>query len=428
MPKITELSALEILDSRGRPTVRASCRVAGGARGSASVPSGASTGAGEALELRDHDPARYGGWGCRLAVGHVNGEIRERLCGIDFADQAALDQALIELDGTPGKSRLGANAILAVSLAFARAMAGHQEKPLYHYFADMMGQSIRRFPRMTLNLFSGGKHAGQQLAIQDVLIVPATPTSIADALVMASAVYQAAVRLTESKYAMRWLTADEGGLAPPAGSPEALLGDAVQSIRDAGYEPGRDVCLALDVASSHFYREGHYYLQSQPLTSQQMIGRLCSWADNYPIVSIEDGLAEEDWQHWPALCQALEDRALVLGDDLLCTNPRRIARAVELRACNALLLKVNQIGTLSESLHAYHLARAAGWQIVISVRSGDTEDDWFSDLAVGWSGDQTKAGSLTQSERLAKYNRLLEIEAELSATVVDWPHGPGQVN
>ncbi len=297
---------------------------------------------------------------------------------------------------------------------------------MYHYFAALMGRPVARLPRMTLNLFSGGMHAGQQLAIQDVLIVPATPQSIADGLQMASAVYQAAVRLTESKYGMRWLTADEGGLGPPAGSPEELLGDAVQSIRDAGYEPGRDVCLAVDVASSHFYREGHYFLESQPLTGPQMIRRLCQWADNFPIVSIEDGLAEEDWQHWPALCEALEDRVLVLGDDLLCTNPRRIARAVEAQACNALLLKVNQIGTLSEALYAYHLARAAGWQIVISVRSGDTEDDWFADLAVGWSGDQTKAGSLTQSERLAKYNRLLEIETELSAAVVDWPHGPGQ--
>ncbi len=402
--------------------MRASCRLADGAEGSASVPSGASTGAGEALELRDHEPQRYGGWGCRLAVGHVNGEICSRLRGATIADQAELDQTLIDLDGTTNKSRLGANSILAVSLAFSRALARYQEMTLYHYFASLLGESIERLPRMTINLFSGGKHAGKQLAIQDVLIVPASSASIADGLVMASAVYQAAVRLTESKYHMRWLTADEGGLAPPAGSPEQLLDDAVQSIRDAGYEPGRDVCLAVDVASSHFYHDGHYYLESQPLTAPQMIDRLSNWADNYPIVSLEDGLAEEDWQQWPALREVLEGRLLVLGDDLLCTNPQRITRAIETRACNALLLKVNQIGTLTEALQAYRLARAADWPVVISVRSGDTEDDWFADLAVGWSGDQTKAGSLSQSERLAKYNRLLEIESELPLPVVSWPH------
>ncbi len=426
MPSIERLTALEILDSRGRPTVRASCRLAGGAMGSASVPSGASTGAGEAWELRDRDPQRYGGWGCRLAVEHVNREIAQRVSANEFADQAQFDQTLIDLDATPNKSRLGANAILASSLAFARAVAQQRGQKLYEYFASLVGQPVRRFPRLTINLFSGGKHAGQQLAIQDVLIVPAAPTTVADSLVMASAVYQAAVRLIEAKYGMRWLTADEGGLGPPARSPEELLGDAVQSIRDAGLEPGRDVCLAVDVASSHFYRDGHYFLQSQPLTSSQMIECLGAWVDNYPIVSVEDGLAEDDWQHWPELCAALCDRVLVLGDDLLCTNPQRITRAAQALACNSLLLKVNQIGTLTEAVHAYHLARAAGWQIVVSVRSGDTEDDWFSDLAVGWSGDQTKAGSLTQSERLAKYNRLLEIEAELPRTIVAWPHGPGQ--
>jgi enolase len=339
---------------------------------------------------------------------------------MDFADQASLDQALNQLDGTRNKSRLGANAILAVSLAFARAAAAEQGKSLYEHFADLYGRRPERLPRLTINLFSGGKHAGQQLPIQDVLIVPTSPSSIGDSLVMASSVYQAAVRLIAAKYQMRWLTADEGGLGPPARSPEELLDDAVQSIRDAGCEPGRDVCLAVDVAASHFYRDGRYHLGAQPIHSEQMIKRLRSWTDRFPIISIEDGLAEEDWDHWPPMLDALGDRALVLGDDLLCTNPARIERAVRSHACNALLLKVNQIGTLSEALHAYRLARDAGWQVVISVRSGDTEDDWFSDLAVGWSGDQTKAGSLTQSERLAKYNRLLAIESELPLPLVDW--------
>ncbi len=421
MPTIDHVSALEILDSRGRPTVSATCHLAGGAAASASVPSGASTGLSEALELRDGDPARYAGRGCRKAVGHVNGEICRGLRGRVVADQAALDEVLIELDGTPNKARLGANAVLAVSLAFARAHAIQCGVPLYQHFAAMLGRPIACLPRMTINLFSGGKHAGGQIRIQDVLIVPAAAATIDAGLVMASAVYQAAVRLVARKYRMRWLTADEGGLAPPVESPEQLFDDALESIRDAGLRPGTDVCLALDVASSHFWRDGRYHLGREPLTSAQMIDRLSGWVQRWPIVSIEDGLAEEDWEHWPALRRAMGDRALVLGDDLLCTHPERIARAVQLGACNALLLKVNQIGTLTEALAAYRLARSAGWQVVISVRSGETEDNWYSDLAVGWSGDQTKAGSLTQSERLSKYNRLLAIEAELRLPVRGWP-------
>jgi enolase len=423
MSVIERLSALEILDSRGRPTVLATCRLAGGAAASASVPSGASTGGAEAVELRDGDPARYAGLGCRNAVEHVRREIARHVQGRAWNDQAALDRALIDLDGTPNKARLGANAILAVSLAFARAQAVESGTPLYRHFAAMLGEPIRRLPRMTINLFSGGKHAGGQIPIQDVLIIPARAASIADGLVAASAVYRAAVRLVERKYGMRWLTADEGGLAPPAETPEQLFDDALAAIREAGLEPGRDVCLAVDVASSHFYRDGRYHLGPRPLDSSEMIRRLADWVGNYPIVSIEDGLAEEDWDHWPALSEALGSQALTLGDDLLCTHPQRIARAVQSHACRALLLKVNQIGTLSEALQAHRLARAAGWQVVISVRSGDTEDNWYSDLVVGWSGDQTKAGSLTQSERLSKYNRLLAIEAELPLPVRPWP-GP----
>jgi enolase len=421
MPKIDHVSALEILDSRGRPTVLASCRLAGGAEAGASVPSGASTGAAEALELRDGDPARYGGLGCRKAVGYVNGEICRALRGRVIADQLALDEVLLELDGTPNKARLGANAILAVSLAFARAEAITRGVPLYRHFAEMLGEPIRRLPRMTINLFSGGKHAGRQVAIQDVLIVPVAAATIDEGLVAASAVYQAAVRLIERKYNFRWLTADEGGLAPPADNPEQLFDDAVEAIREAGLRPGADVALALDVAASHFFRDGRYHLGGEPLSSSEMIDRLGGWLERWPIVSVEDGLAEDDWEHWPALRRAIGGRALVLGDDLLCTHPERIARAVKEEACNALLLKVNQIGTLSEALEAYRAARAAGWQVVISVRSGDTEDNWYSDLAVGWSGDQTKAGSLTQSERLSKYNRLLAIEAELPLPLRAWP-------
>jgi enolase len=425
MSRIEQLTALEILDSRGRPTVEATCTLVGGARGTASVPSGASTGAAEAHELRDGDPCRYNGLGCRRAVESIHREIQHTLKGRDFSTQRELDETLIELDSTPHKSRLGANAILAVSIAFARAQALEQGIPLFQHFSEMLGQPINHLPRLTINLFSGGKHAGGQIAIQDVLIVPSSANTIDESLVTANAVYRSAVKLIERKYGMRWLTADEGGLAPPAESVEALLDDAIEAIRSAGLEPGIDVCLALDVASSHFYSNGKYHLDGQALTSRQMIDRVAMWLDRYSIVSVEDALAEDDWDYWPLLNEAIGQRALVLGDDLLCTNPRRIRRAIDCKAANALLLKVNQIGTLSEALDALHLARSAAWNVTVSVRSGDTEDNWYSDLAVGWSGDQSKAGSLTQSERLAKYNRLLAIEAELNLSLTHWPNRKG---
>lgn len=423
MPAIRRLSALEILDSRGQPTVLARCEIEGGASASASVPAGRSTGAAEACERRDGDPKRYRGFGCRMAVAAVNGEINDALRGRSFADQESLDNALVELDGTPNKARLGANAILAVSVAWARAAAAHRGLPLYAHFADMLGRPPRRLPRPTINLFSGGKHAGKQVPIQDVLIVPASPSTIDGCLAMMYDIYHAAADLILRKYGMRLLTADEGGLGPPVETADAMLDDAVAAIEAAGHVPGRDAALAVDVASSHFYRDGRYDLGDAVLDSEGMIRRLAAWLDRYPIVSVEDGLAEDDWEHWPALHRALGGRALVLGDDLLCTNPDRIRRAVAARACNALLLKVNQVGTLTEAAEACRLARAAGWQVTMSVRSGETEDDWFADLAVGWSGDQCKIGSITQSERLAKYNRLLAIEAQTGLPLVPWPRG-----
>lgn len=328
---------------------------------------------------------------------------------------------MLDLDGTANKSRLGANAILAVSLAFARAWAVEQEIPLYQYFANLLAEPVQTLPRPTINLFSGGKHAGQQAPIQDVLIVPASARTMDEALATTYAVYQAAAELCLHKYGMRALTADEGGLAPPFASAEAMLADAVEAIRAAGFEPGREVALAVDVASSHFYRDGRYHLGGDPLDSRGMIAYLQSWVDRYPVVSLEDGLAEDDWTHWPELYACLAGRTLVLGDDLLCTNPARIRRAVETQAADALLLKVNQIGALTEAAEAYRLARSAGWRVTISARSGETEDNWLADLAVGWGGDQIKVGSITQSERLAKYNRLLEIEAETGLPLVAWP-------
>jgi enolase len=437
MPTITQLAGREILDSRGRPTVEARCALDSGAVGIASVPSGASTGGAEALELRDGDTQRYRGLGCRRAASNVGDVIQAALAGRSFADQAALDTALIQLDGTPNKGRLGANALLAVSLAFARAVAAERVVPLYEHFANILDEGRRTedernssssvlrpsspaLPRLTINLFSGGKHAGGQVPIQDVLLVP-TAHTIDAGLARVFAVYQAAAELAHTKYGMRALTADEGGLAPPFTDAETMLADAVVAIRAAGLEPGRDVGLALDVASSHFYHNGRYALGEESLDSLAMVARLGEWVDRYPIVSVEDGLAEEDWAHWPALRTRLAGRALTLGDDLLCTNPSRIRRAIASGAADALLLKVNQIGTLSEAAEACRLARAASWRVTISARSGETEDNWLADLAVGWGGDQIKVGSITQSERLAKYNRLLAIEAETGWPVVSWP-------
>ncbi len=422
MPIVEHLTASEILDSRGRPTVSVTCTLAGGITATASVPSGASTGGAEAQELRDRDPMRYGGHGCRKAVDAVRGEIERALAGRSFADQAELDRALIDLDGTANKSRLGANSILAVSVAFARACAQQQGIPLYRYFAGLVGGGPDRLPRLTINLFSGGRHAGRQVAIQDVLMIPARPATIDESLAMAYDVYQAAAALVLKRYSMRLLTADEGGLAPPCDSAEELIEAAVVAIKTAGYKPGVDVKLALDVAASQFYDHRLYHLDGAMLDSAGMIARVVRWVERYPIVSVEDGLSEEDWDWWPTLCRGIEKRALVVGDDLLCTNPERIRRAVELKACNTLLLKPNQIGTLTEAGEARRLAKEAGWQVTLSVRSGETEDHWAADLAVGWGADQFKPGSITQSERLAKYNRLLAIEAETSWAVARWPN------
>jgi enolase 1/2/3 len=422
MPTIARLSALEILDSRGCPTLRARCDLSSGAVGFASIPSGASRGAAEAVELRDGDPRRFRGLGCSRAAAHVGGEINHRLAGRELRGQGPLDEALIELDGTPDKRRLGANAILSASLAFARAAAIERGIHLHRYFASLVDSRTPQLPRPIINLFSGGKHAGGQVPIQDVLIVPRGRT-MSDCLAMAYDVFQSAADLGRSKYAARVLRADEGGLSPPFASVDAMLADAAESIQRAGFRLGADVALAVDAAATHFFDRGTYALGGERLDSDGMIDRLVSWQHQYGIVSIEDGLAEDDWESWPRLVQRLNGRALVVGDDLLCTNAERIRRAIASAAADALLLKVNQIGTVTEAAQSLGLARAAGWSVTVSARSGDTEDDWLADLAVGWSSDQIKIGSITQSERLAKYNRLLEIEAETGWGLVDWPEG-----
>ena len=410
MSTLRKLFGLEILDSRGRPTVKAVCELSGGVIAQASVPSGASTGRAEAFELRDGDPARYAGLGCRNAVGHIGRTIHQALRGSHFSDQAELDQALLALDATANKAHLGANTLLAVSMAFARAQAMERGLPLYLHLAEIAG-TTPSLPRPMVNLFSGGKHAGGQVPVQDALVVPVSAASMDEALVMVTAVYRAAARLCGQKYQMRLLTADEGGLAPPFPNVEAMFGDVVAAIQQAGYQPGEQVSLAVDVASSHFYEGGVYHPGGARLDSLAMIEKLLEWGAQYPILSIEDGLAEEDWLYWAVLREKMEGRAIIVGDDLLCTNPARIRKAIDCQAANALLLKVNQIGTLTEASQALRLARSAGWQVVVSARSGETEDDWLADLAVGWAGDYIKVGSVTQSERLAKYNRLLEIES-----------------
>ena len=416
MNRIAELTAWEILDSRGLPTVLTRCRLDDGSEGIASVPSGRSTGAWEAVEKRDGDPSRYRGAGCLDAVAGVNGEVSAALTGRGLADQAGLDAALVDLDGSSDKSRLGSNALLSVSVAYAKAAAQEGGAELWQYLARQAGNPVPTLPVLTVNLFSGGKHAGGQVPVQDTLLVAHGAESVAGALVQIREVFAAAAEITAERYGERLLTADEGGLAPGFGSVDEMFRCAVDAIDRAGLTR-EAMALALDIAASHFVTESGYRFGGATLDAAEMIALIDGWVRDFPIVSVEDGLAEDDWGNWPRLREVLSGRALTVGDDLLCTNPTRIARAVESAAADTLLLKANQIGTLSEALESLQLARAAGWRVVASARSGETEDSWLADLAVGWSADYIKVGSVTQSERLAKYNRLLVIEAEAGLQV-----------
>ena len=406
---VDSVTALEILDSRGRPTVKAWCRLGEGAVGYASVPSGASTGSAEARELRDGDPSRHAGLGCLAAVAAIEGEIASAIGGRPFRTQAELDEALCELDGTPTKERLGANAILAVSLAFARAAAHAQDVPFYSYVSKLTGAGPA-MPQPLVNLFSGGAHAGRQVGIQDVQLLVRESRCLSDTLGVIADVYHAAVDLTREKYEMRLLRADEGGLAPPFETSEAMLAAAVESIERAHRRPGDDIWLAVDVAASQLATDDGYVLDGERL---DLVERSASWVTAFPITSLEDPLGDEDWAGWTTLASRLENVTLV-GDDLLCSRVDRIRRAQQLACVDALLLKPNQVGTLSEALDALATARSGGWTVVVSARSGETEDDWLADLAVGCAAEHIKIGSITQSERLAKYNRLLEIERELA--------------
>jgi enolase len=425
MPTIQRIHAREVLDSRGRPTVEAEITVAGGIVGRASVPSGASTGAAEAMELRDGDASRYDGLGVRHAVENVRSIIGPALAGYDVSDQQSLDARLLELDASPQMSKLGANAILAVSLAAARTAALVREVPLYQHLAQLMrteanGKDVAPaaaadnlpIPLPMTNMISGGKHAGGNLDFQDVLVMPVGATDYPTQLEWIVRVYRRLGTLLAAAGYEGSLVGDEGGFGPRLKSNREAVEFVVRAIEAAGLRPGDDVTIALDVASSHFYRDGRYQLaaeQGSQLTSSEMIDRLETWTNEFPITSIEDALAEEDWSGWQELTRRLGSRLNLVGDDLFATNPVRLQRGIDLGAANSVLIKVNQIGTLTETFRTILLARKHGYGTVISARSGETEDDFLADLAVGVRGDYIKIGSIARSERLAKYNRLLRI-------------------
>lgn len=414
-PHIDSITALEILDSRGFPTVRVNVILDDGSVGTASIPSGASTGENEATELRDGDAARYGGKGVLQAVENVEDEIADALEGFDASEQAAIDQAMIELDGTENKSRLGANAILGVSQAVARAAAESSGLPLYAYLG---GVGARHLPIPMMNVLNGGKHADSSLDFQEFMIYPQGAPSFTEALRYGAETFQALKKILHGKgYATS--VGDEGGFAPQLkGGNEEACELIVAAIEKAGYKPGADIAICLDPAASSFFEDGKYRLTRSgqgEKTPAEMVALFEKWVQDYPIVSIEDGHAENDWDGFKAMTAAIGDRIQIVGDDLVVTNPKFIARAIKEKACNAALIKLNQIGTVTETIDAIHLCRQAGWGFVISHRSGETEDTFMADFAVAMGGGQIKTGSVCRSERIAKYNRLLEIEAELGA-------------
>ncbi len=412
--RIAGVDALELLDSRGNPTVAARVTLRSGSWGEALVPSGASTGLHEALELRDGDPNRYLGKGVRKAVQHIREEIAERLIGLAAEDQQALDHVLIELDGTPNKARLGANAILAVSLAAAKAVAAGRGWSL---FRSLGGEQAVSLPVPMLNILNGGAHTGWQTTdAQEFMIMPLGAPTFSEALQWGVEIYHA-LRAVLKRKGFAVLVGDEGGYAPALKANVEAVEVILEAVEQAGYRAGEQVGLALDPAASEFYSEGTYRLrrEGKELDSQGMVEYWANWVRQYPIVSLEDGLAQDDWEGWKALSRELGDQIQLVGDDLLVTNPARVRIAIAERACNALLVKVNQIGTLSEAMEAVRLCRDAGWATVASHRSGETEDSTIADLCVGLSIPQIKAGAPARSDRVAKYNRLLWIEHELGS-------------
>ena len=416
MSAIVDVIAREILDSRGNPTVEADVLLESGVMGRAAVPSGASTGSREAIELRDGDTSRYLGKGVLKAVEHVNTEICEAVVGLDVEEQQFIDNTLIELDGTDNKSRLGANATLAVSMAVARAAAEESGLPLYRYFG---GSGPKRMPVPMMNVINGGAHANNSLDIHECMIMPVSMTSYREALRCGTEVFHHLKKLVDKK-GYPTTVGDEGGFAPNVSGTDEALNLIQDAIAAAGYEPGRDVLLALDCASSEFYKDGQYVLagEGQTLSAEGFADYLAKLADKFPIISIEDGMAEGDWAGWKVLTDKLGKKVQLVGDDLFVTNTRILADGIEQGVANSILIKINQIGTLTETFAAVEMARLAGYTSVISHRSGETDDATIADIAVGLNAMQIKTGSLSRSDRISKYNQLLRIEEDLGAGAV----------
>jgi enolase len=411
MTAITDIHAREILDSRGNPTIEVDVILESGAFGRAAVPSGASTGAHEAVELRDGEKGRYGGKGVLAAAESVNGEIYDALSGMDAEDQLILDRTMIDLDGTPNKSRLGANAILGVSLAAAKAAAEEAGLPLYRYVGGSFAHTL---PVPMMNIINGGAHADNPIDIQEFMIQPLGAASIAEAIRTGAEVFHALKKALKDA-GHNTNVGDEGGFAPNLKSAEQALDFILQAIEAAGYKPGEDVALALDAASSEFYKDEKYVLagEKKTLDSKAMVKYYSKLVANYPIISIEDGMSEDDWDGWKLLSETLGDKIQLVGDDIFVTNPARLRKGIDLGIGNSILVKVNQIGTLSETLEAVELAHKNGYTAVMSHRSGETEDSTIADLAVATNCGQIKTGSLSRSDRIAKYNQLIRIEEEL---------------
>jgi len=411
MTKIDSIKAREILDSRGNPTLEVEVRLDDSVTGLAAVPSGASTGQHEAVELRDGDNSRFGGKGVLKAIANVNKEIAPAVKGMSATDQPALDRKLIELDGTPNKSRLGANAILGVSLAVAKAVANSAEMPLYLYLGQ---EDIYTLPVPMLNILNGGKHATDSTDFQEFMVVPAGAESFSQALRMATEIYHSLRKVLKDR-GLNTNVGDEGGFAPSLPSNKEAIKVILAAMEKTGYVPGKDCFIALDPAASEFYQDGKYILAREgvSLSSQEMVDYYVKWADAYPIISIEDGLAEDDWEGWQLLTEKLGEKVQLVGDDLYVTNVERLSKGIRLKASNSILIKPNQIGTLTETIAAIKMAQQAGWTAVVSHRSGETEDTTIADLAVGLNTGLIKAGAPCRSERTAKYNRLLRIEEEL---------------
>ena len=415
MSKIVDVKAREILDSRGNPTIEADVILENGERGSACAPSGASTGSREALELRDGDKSRYLGKGVTRAVGNVNSQIRELLVGRDAADQRALDQAMIDADGTENKGNLGANAILAVSLAAAKAEAEAQKKPLYEYISDLQDDDNEySLPVPMMNIINGGEHADNNVDIKEFMIQPVGAPTVAEAIRYGAEVFHA-LKGVLKKRGLNTAVGDEGGFAPDLPSNEAALEAIMEAIEIAGYKAGDDITLALDCASSEFYKDGKYVLagEDRSMDAAGFADYLAELCDRYPIISIEDGMDESDWDGWKTLTDKLGDRIQLVGDDLFVTNTKILQRGIDEHIANSILIKFNQIGSLSETLDAIKMAKDAGFTAVISHRSGETADTTIADLAVATAAGQIKTGSLCRSDRVAKYNRLIRIEEEL---------------